>query len=185
MKTIWIRHSESEYNAENKITGQHDPELSEHGKMQSEALANILKTKYNHIESIYSSDLRRAWNTASIINERAGYELDIQIEPRLRERDFGEWSGKKKDQIEILIGTEQYNTIRLEYNNKTNDGESLRDVCGRIAGFLKDIEDNKGPIIILCHAHTIRAAAVVLKVTAPKNVHKFEVKNGEVFEWDY
>ena len=72
MKTVWVRHGQSEYNAENRSTGWHDPELTELGAEQAMQTAKELAKKYNlnllcrfngrEFEKINDIDLKKCEN---------------------------------------------------------------------------------------------------------------------------
>ncbi|MGI6036048.1 MAG: alpha-ribazole phosphatase [Limnochordia bacterium] len=91
-----IRHGETDFNREGRYQGRLDVELSTLGKEQAQALAHRLeKTPFT---AIYASNLKRAQATAQII--AAHHELPVQVEPDLRERDFGSWEGFTFAEIE-------------------------------------------------------------------------------------
>lgn len=187
MKSVWVRHGESEYNLENRCTGWHDPDLTELGKEEAQKAGAYLAEKYSSVANLYSSDLRRSFNTANIILGTTGWNLTPQVSPAIRERDFGDWSGKKRDQIKLLLGEDQFTKIQKGWKTKPANGESLQDTAARVYGFLKEIEDrsNELPHVIVCHRNTIRAAAVVLGKIAPEDINEFEVHTGEIVEWDF
>lgn len=74
--------------------GQADPPLSELGRAQARAAAHSLGA----LDAIFASDLQRAAETAAIISTAIGVG-PVLIEPELRERDAGEWSGLTRDEI--------------------------------------------------------------------------------------
>ena len=104
MRTVWVRHGQSEYNAKNLATGWHDPELTQLGVEQAFKTARILAQRYTMIDSIHTSDLRRAVQTASIILQSSPWFVKTEIDSRLRERDYGDWSGKNKDENRLSVG---------------------------------------------------------------------------------
>lgn len=85
-----VRHGETDWNFENRIQGHKRVGLSKRGVLQSEEVAELLKS--TKIDEIYSSDLKRSVQTAEIINQRFGLPI-IQL-PGLREMDYGDWEGK-------------------------------------------------------------------------------------------
>jgi broad specificity phosphatase PhoE len=94
-RILLIRHGESEWNASGRWQGWADPDLSELGRQQAwEASRSV-----GAVDVIVSSDLQRAMQTALIISEAIGIG-PVQVEPGLRERDVGEWSGLTKVEIE-------------------------------------------------------------------------------------
>ena len=91
---LLARHGESDWNAERRWQGHADRPLSERGRGQADALA----ARLGHVEldAIYSSDLQRAFDTASAVAVRAGIEI-VRL-PELREVDVGSWSGLTRDE---------------------------------------------------------------------------------------
>lgn len=94
---LWlIRHAESAWNAVGRWQGQGDPPLSECGRAQARELADELAGE--PIDAIYSSDLARAVETASVV--AAGRDLKVVRIPDLRELDIGAWTGLTREQID-------------------------------------------------------------------------------------
>jgi len=188
MKTVWVRHGQSEYNAQNLSTGFHDPLLTEQGVAEANQVAELLMHRYPDIHDLWCSDLRRSYYTANIISEKTQWPNEIKIRPYIRERDYGDWSGKNKDQIRSELGDEEFFKIRRGWNTPPKHGESLKDTAARVYEFLKVVKKdslNQLPHIIVCHGNTIRAAAVLAGKRTPENVHEFEIHTGEIVEWDF
>ncbi|MCX7619509.1 MAG: histidine phosphatase family protein [Acidimicrobiales bacterium] len=97
-RMLLARHGESEWNALGRWQGQADPPLSPMGRRQAALAADRLGA----IDVIVSSDLSRALRTAHVIAELLGVGPVI-VEPRLRERDVGAWSGLTREQIEATF----------------------------------------------------------------------------------
>lgn len=99
MKLIIIRHGETNHNKERICQGQLDTDLSIEGIEQAKKLGKRFKeTKINFC---YSSDLKRAKNTAKEILK---YHEDIKLilDKRIRERNFGKL--QEVLSLNILIG---------------------------------------------------------------------------------
>ncbi|MFD2612035.1 histidine phosphatase family protein [Paenibacillus gansuensis] len=104
MSTIgFIRHGVTRWNAEGRLQGQIDIELSGEGVAQAEALASRLAAE--SWDCIYSSDLQRARGTAEIIANRMGLK-DVLTDIRLRERSFGKLEGTTLDERVAAWGSE-------------------------------------------------------------------------------
>ncbi len=86
-----IRHAMTQWNCEKKIQGREDIELSLQGRKQAEAWAEILSSE--QFDLILSSTMKRAQQTALIIQKRIN--VDIEYDINLREQDFGQWEGEK------------------------------------------------------------------------------------------
>jgi broad specificity phosphatase PhoE len=65
LKLSLVRHGEIEWNAQNRYQGQSDIPLSDVGRRQVELLADHLRGA--SFDAVYASDLKRAWETASIV----------------------------------------------------------------------------------------------------------------------
>ena len=89
MRWILIRHGESEGNREWRLQGQREYPLTERGCHQAQALGKRLARR--QVAAVYSSPLRRAWDTATVIAGALG--LTAQHLPGVKEYDFGELSG--------------------------------------------------------------------------------------------
>lgn len=94
LRMLLTRHGQSEWNADGRWQGQADPPLSDLGRRQ----AGLAAERLGSVDAIVASDLERARYTAIIISELLG-EGPVIVEPDLRERDAGEWSGLTKEQI--------------------------------------------------------------------------------------
>ncbi|KAL2522783.1 Phosphoglycerate mutase-like protein 4 [Forsythia ovata] len=88
---IIIRHGETEWNADHRIQGHLDVDLNDVGRQQAAAVAERL-AREPKISAVYSSDLKRAFNTAEIIAKRCDV-LEVVKDPDLRERHLGDLQG--------------------------------------------------------------------------------------------
>ena len=85
-----VRHGETVDNANKIMQGQTQGELNTKGIEQARTVAKNLKSE--HFDAIVSSDLKRSFDTASIIAEPHG--LTVITTPLLRERDWGGFTGR-------------------------------------------------------------------------------------------
>lgn len=95
MRILLVRHGQSEWNAAGRWQGWADPPLSQLGRRQSRLAGKGLAG----IDVVVSSDLRRAVETAGLMAESLGV-VPAPVEPRLRERDVGQWTGLTRQEIE-------------------------------------------------------------------------------------
>ncbi|CAM5780986.1 histidine phosphatase family protein [Cellulomonas persica] len=86
---LW-RHARTEYNASARLQGQVDIPLDDVGRWQARTAAAALLARHTPTR-IVSSDLGRARQTAEALGRMA--DVAVEIEPRVRERGFGEWEG--------------------------------------------------------------------------------------------
>ncbi|MBO8163732.1 MAG: histidine phosphatase family protein [Brevibacillus sp.] len=103
METILylIRHGETGWNRLKRIQGHSDLPLTAVGERQADCLAARFAGR--PLSIVYSSDLKRAYETARRLADMAG--LEVRTTPDLRERNYGEWEGLTYQEIEERYGT--------------------------------------------------------------------------------
>lgn len=95
-----LRHGQSEWNAVRRWQGTADSPLTQLGREQAATTARVLATVRLDFTAIWTSDLRRASQTAAIIGAALGLGKPI-VDARLREADAGEWQGLTPEEIEL------------------------------------------------------------------------------------
>ena len=95
-RIIFVRHGETDWNATGRLQGQHDTPLNAVGRQQARRAAQRLASE--PVRALYSSDLARAVETATIIGDPLG--LTVVTSPRLRERQYGAWEGLTAAEIQ-------------------------------------------------------------------------------------
>jgi broad specificity phosphatase PhoE len=149
---ILARHGETDWNAEGRWQGHSDPPLNERGREQARELAAAL----DGVEVVYASDLARARETAEILGARLG--LEVQLDPRLRERSFGAWEGKTWDELEERSASE-LQRWRAGDTHGPDDAEPYEDFSRRVESFLEDVLDRHPTehVLVVGHGGSIRA----------------------------
>jgi broad specificity phosphatase PhoE len=94
---VFLRHGESVGNAEARWQGQSDYVLTEKGRTQARLLAERWKSEGMKFESIISSPLVRAKETAEII--AAALNMSVELDPVLMERNIGEMEGLTMEEV--------------------------------------------------------------------------------------
>jgi len=123
---LLIRHAETDMAS--RFCGHSDPELNQRGRQQLAGVVDRL-SEYA-IQRIYTSDLRRARQTAEAIASRFG--IGFEVRPGLREIHFGLWEGlswseiEERDPVLAKIWAEQYP------NSTAPGGESLQQFERRV-----------------------------------------------------
>ncbi|XBH91016.1 hypothetical protein VPH35_082520 [Triticum aestivum] len=90
-EVVVVRHGETSWNASRTIQGQMDPELNETGRRQALVVARRLSREAKPA-AVYSSDLKRAAETAQTIATACGVS-SLVLDPALRERHMGDLHG--------------------------------------------------------------------------------------------
>ena len=151
-----VRHGQTDWNLEGRYQGQSDVPLNEKGFEQAKSLVGKLKGKT--FITIYTSDLLRAQQTAEPIANALG--LPIQIEPRLREINQGEWEGVLVDDIKArYAGLWSQRTVDPA-SVRPPGGETVSEVAARVYAALDDIARliPAGNVLIVSHGLSIATA---------------------------
>ncbi len=153
---LLVRHGQSQANLDRTFAGHANPDLTELGKLQAEALADWLVV-HCKIDKIYSSDLLRARHTAAPTARKLG--LPITLRKQLREINAGQWEGKAFDTL-CRDYAESYGKWRQDLGHAVCDGgESVAELSERIhKELLRICRRNEGKtILVTTHATPIRA----------------------------
>ncbi len=95
------RHGRTALNAAGALRGHLDPPLDAVGRQQAEWLGAALGDRGARL--VVASPLRRAVETARAVASRA--HVDVEIDPRLIDRDYGQWAGRPKEAVEAQWGS--------------------------------------------------------------------------------
>ncbi len=159
---VLLRHGQTEYNATRRMQGQLDTDLSELGRRQALVVADVI-ARFDPI-AVVSSDLRRAYDTATALGDRIG--LPVEIDTRLRETHLGEWQGLTHSEVDAVAPGAR-NSWRADATWAPPGGENRVDVARRsiaVVGELLDKYENWSdrPIVLVAHGGLIAALTAAL-----------------------
>jgi broad specificity phosphatase PhoE len=156
---LLARHGETDDNAAGRFQGHRDPPLNERGRAQALALGDALAGE--GLRELWSSPLRRAYETASIAGERLG--LVPRVDARLMEVDVGDWAGMLYEDL-AAADPDLFDAWRAGAPEfRFPGGESLREQGERVAAVLTEIVAAAAvPVLVVCHGGVIREARRVL-----------------------
>ncbi len=152
-----LRHGQTDWNIKGRVQGWTDTIINDMGIEQARLAAQKLK-KYD-IETIYSSDLKRAKKTADIVS---GYlDLPVHYTKRLREINFGKAEGVKKTDLIAKfphISPAFNDTNNPErYEVKYPNGESIGEVQQRFMKFVNKLyADGRQNVLLVTHGMLVR-----------------------------
>ena len=147
---ILLRHGESILNTKNVYFGSTDSLLSPQGEEQIRNKVNSLPD----YDLIYSSPLKRAIDSAKIINTK---NLPIKLDHRLKELDFGIFENKSYNEIETLYKNECEKWKVEDLNYKFPQGESIKLLSERAISFIEELKHTHKNILIVSHYGVINA----------------------------
>lgn len=171
--TIYLtRHGETEWNVKKLIQGQKDIPLNEKGRNQAKKLSEKLKRV--KFDAIYSSDLKRATETAKIIVGKR--KLRIIESKALRERYFGKYQGvsfeKNKKTLEFI------NALKTSEKNE-KEIESEQKMVKRFVNYIREVSVRNldKTILIVTHAGPIRLFLMDLNFKTYENLSEGDINN--------
>ena len=157
VKLFIIRHAESEWNPIGRYQGLLDPGLSERGLKQAELLGRALEKE--KIDVVYSSPLKRTYQTAQEIAKRHG--LEIIEDRRIIEIDHGVWSGMLVEEVKERFPEDFRMWLEEPHRVKFEGGESLQDVFKRVKDFLEFIREKHWGQTVAIVSHTVPIRAML------------------------
>lgn len=165
-RLVMLRHGQTEFNAGNRMQGQLDTELSDLGRDQAVAAAEVLAKRQPLL--IVSSDLRRALDTAMSLGERSG--LPVEVDARLRETHLGDWQGLTHIEVDAAAPG-----ARIAWRNDArwapHGGESRVDVATRGMPLVRELvadqtewgaDEPDRPVVLVAHGGLIAAVTAAL-----------------------
>ncbi len=155
-RLILIRHGKTEWNLERRLEGRSDPPLNGEGIAQAQRMATELKNA--GIDAIYTSPLRRAYQTAQIL--AWAVDVRLEVEPRLTEVDQGEWQGRLRSEIERATPDLLHRWETAPWSTRPPGGESLKEVQRRVAEALDEILGQKRHVCVALVSHRYPIALI-------------------------
>lgn len=127
-RVIFIRPGETDWNRDLRYQGWVAIPLNSYGKRQAQRLANYIRNI--GVGALYTSDLKRATETADLLAEKLG-SAPI-ADQRLRERDIGVWQGLTQQEMQLWYPAEYAQFVGDPDGYRVPEGESRKDVRERI-----------------------------------------------------
>ena len=175
MKIYFTRHGLTEYNKERRIQGLLDSPLTLEGKEKAKELGARLKDE--GIEIIYSSDQKRAMDSAKIINEA----LKLEIIPDRRLREVSMLSHEGMTWAESVATDPDREDLIMQRPDLFNEGgiypyrDALEDA---IAFIFELIKTNYEKVLVMTHGSKLRVITTVLEGLDLKDTNKVELIKG-------
>ncbi|MFI6455072.1 histidine phosphatase family protein [Streptosporangium amethystogenes] len=147
-RVVCLRHGQTLWNVEHRFQGHSDIPLDETGIAQATRAASLLAALRPSM--IVSSDLQRAFDTASALARVTG--LNVMVDKDLRERGGGQWEGLTREEISA-------GWPREFAAWEAPGGEEVGDVADRVASAVRrwaEQVDSDGLLVVASHGAAIR-----------------------------
>jgi broad specificity phosphatase PhoE len=174
MRWLLVPHAQTEDNALGLFQGWSDAGLDERGRRQAAALARRLRAE--PIAAAHVSDLCRARQTVAAIN--AGRSFPVHVDVRLRERSFGAWEGRRREEVE------QMHPAGLPETPPA--GESVDVLTGRVCAFHREVMERgyaaEDTLLLVAHRGTLRVLVCLLLGLTPAQHWQLFLEQASVSE---
>ncbi|MGO9544832.1 MAG: 2,3-bisphosphoglycerate-dependent phosphoglycerate mutase [Rhodomicrobium sp.] len=183
---VLVRHGESEWNKLNLFTGWRDVGLTETGIAEARRAGELIKAQGFVFDIAFTSALKRAQNTLTLMLEELGQEgLETIKDQALNERDYGDLSGLNKDDARKRWGEEQVHIWRRSFDIPPPGGESLKDTAARVlpyyeAHILPQVLAGKN-VLVAAHGNSLRALIMQLDKLSQEEILKLNLGTGEPY----
>jgi probable phosphoglycerate mutase len=154
-KICLIRHGETAWNTERRLQGHTDIPLNVRGALQARQMAQALQDIKLTFDVLYTSDLKRASDTANAIVELFG--IEAQVDSALRERHFGALQGLSIPEAPALRPDIWQAHIARDLEHDLEGGESIQQFALRVQNALEKIQvrHTGKTILIVSHGGTL------------------------------
>lgn len=177
------RHHESEWNKRGMWTGTRDVHLTQYGFEKSEEMGALLKDK--RIDAAFASmQVRSIESLSCMLNVLGLYRIPTEHLHALDERDYGDYTGKNKWEMEQILGEEKFEHMRRDWDYPIPNGETLKVVYERVIPFyiekvLPRLAKGEN-VLIVSHGNALRALMKYLESISDEDVRDLEMLFGAV-----
>lgn len=182
-KLFIFRHAQTTDNISHTFSGRRNPDLTNDGIEEARKIRDKLKKE--KVTKAYCAPNKRTKHTLEItLEHHSGVEMIA--DPRLNERDYGDLTGKNKDEIAKEF-PEKYPLWHRSYDNPPPGGESIKMVEVRVMKFLKELINNvwQNDVIFICaSANSIRPIRKHFEGMSNKEMASFEYSRGNIYSYE-
>jgi probable phosphoglycerate mutase len=188
-KILFIRHGETDHNAQGRLQGQRDVPLNGRGRGQASAVGrSLLKLRAAEIARLdaaggfVASPLTRARDTMELARAAMDFEpRDFRLDARLKELGFGEWEGLTWPEVRARdpAGLEARHADK--WNFTPPGGESYAMLAARLGGWL---DEQTADSFIAAHGGVARALMVLLAGVKPQAAVETDIWQGRAIAFE-
>lgn len=176
----FVRHGETDWNAEARYQGQVDIPLNDKGRGQVRRNGEALRAHLTDPASLdyVMSPLGRTRETMSILRTALGLTAEgSRVDDRLREMNYGHWEGKLAKDLPVIDPDGIAARAADWWHWRPEGGESYEDLTRRIAGWLASVERD---VVVASHGGVSRALRGAVVPVAKADVPRLPVPQDRV-----
>lgn len=184
----YIRHGETDWNAEGRVQGSRDIPLNQKGIGQASAAGAILRDvlrksgrapgEFDYV----SSPLSRARHTMDLLRSALGLPSEgYRLDHDLREIAYGEWEGMTFSEMEKHNPAHYALRLKDRWGTPAPAGESYAQVADRLSVWYRDLRTDT---VAVAHGGTMRALMTSLGHLDPQQASDTPIGQGVVYVFD-
>jgi broad specificity phosphatase PhoE len=180
----FIRHGETDWNAEGRLQGQHDIPLNDLGRVQAAEAGVILKSICPQADDLdwWVSPLGRTRETAERARDAIGlHPTYYRTDERLKELTFGRWEGLTWKDVRRADPAGASARERDKWHAVPPDGESYKMLTERVAGFLPLL---RRPSVLVSHGGVARVLMAMFGGVSSASAASTDIWQGKVLVFE-
>lgn len=173
-----VRHGQSTWNHERRIQGQLDPPLSDEGRRQATQLG--LRLAGRTFAGLYTSDLKRAAETAQLVGEAV--RIDPTPMAELREIYLGQWEGLRTEELSTRFPEAWAGWTEEPNWDLVPGGERSAAFEARVARALDQLFERhpQGDVLVVTHGGVIQIALHHVVGRPGRGIFPFRIQNASL-----
>lgn len=180
------RHGQTDWNITQRIQGQIDRDITEHGRQQAARNGRLLKELLGNAEGFdfVASPLRRTRETMEIIRTQMGLDVTAyRTDPQLMEMHFGDWQGTTEDDI-AKVTPELIAARVADKWNFLPPGEKAESYAILAKRVQKWLEQVKGKTVCVTHGGCLRSIMHLYGGLSEAEAANFSVEQDRILRFD-
>ena len=184
----YVRHGQTDWNAERRLQGQHDIPLNALGRTQAIQCGTILRDLFERDNrqandlDYFASPLSRARKTMELMRAELGLDPQVyRTDVRLMEMSFGRWEGFTAAELQVCEAQALAARERDKWNFALPGGESYAQLMIRVRAWYQTIERDT---VVSAHGGVARALIGHLGFVAPADAAAYDIGQGVVYVFD-
>jgi broad specificity phosphatase PhoE len=181
----YVRHGETAWNAEGRLQGHLDSELTAAGRAQADRSADVLREligrdgrRLDDFDYV-ASPLGRAQTTMRRLRAALGLDPErYRLDARLAELSYGRWDGFTFPELQLREQEGLAARGRDKWNYAPPGGESFADLLARVGAWHESVARDS---VVVAHGGTGRVLMVHLGIATPEKALEGFIEQGVVY----
>ncbi len=182
-KIFIFRHGETVDNKDHVFSGWRQTDLTESGIEEAKGIGEKLKDE--KVTKTYQSDQIRSQHTLELVLDSFHKNVEIITDSRIKERDYGDLTGKNKDEVE-KNDPQNYKLWHRSYEVPPPKGESIEIVEKRVLKFLNDVLPTltkDDVVFVSAHGNSIRPMRRYFEHITIDEMCSYENTPGKIYSY--